>query len=153
MAADSPMRSEIYGAAVVAPAGEVVRVLRAARKTVAGGYSPFFCREEGPAVPLSQLAPECLAHSWDQATKTLRAHSAGPICSPWAEGVRFFDLTGALQVAGPGWSDAQQVAEDLIRRLLDPDHRSLHTLGELHTLSNLLVQLDRAILRAHAVAR
>lgn len=147
------MRSEIYGPVVVAPAGEVMRVLRTVRKTVAGGYSPFFCREEGPDVPLSQLPPESLAHSVDPLTKAIRAHSAGPICAPWAEGVRFFDLFGALQTAAPGWTDAQQVAEDLLRRLLDPDHQSLASFGELHTLKSLLVQLDRAILRAHVVAR
>lgn len=138
-----------------APALQVLEVLRAVRRMIAGGYSRHLCRT-APARPRPiHQVPE-LMRGWTMANGVLREVELGPLCSAHDEAVQFFDLRGAFEAASSsaGRVDAGIVAESLLWRLLDPTLRApLDTLTETMPLPAILAALDRAILRANAVAR
>lgn len=147
------MRSEIVGADCEAEALDVLRLLRLARTHLAGGYSPCLSRLAGPAgAKVAELDDHMKGYTLQAGV--LRAHAAGAICSPFDEGVYFYDLWGALQVAAAGRVDAQIVAGDLIVRTLDPQlEASRFELAGGVTLPTLIGAFDRAVLRAQAVSR
>lgn len=143
------MRSELVGDLLTADARAVMQVLRAARDQLRGGYSCDWCHRDGylpPHTKLSELRPHELAHSLMGGV--LRAHPVGPICEFDDEGVRFFDVRGALQAAAGGDLDAQMVAEDLLRWL---NGREIY--DARLPLPEVLALFDRAVLRAQAVSR
>ncbi len=148
------MRSELVGDLCSVDAREVLQVLRGAREHLRGGYCRDWCTTDSLPLPahikLADLDPESLAHS--MVDGVLRAHGPGIICSYDAEGVRFFDLHGALQAAAGENIDALIVAEDLLWWIVQPEFRDRAWLSRLK-LPTLLTAFDRAVLRAQAVSR
>lgn len=149
---DTPIPDESHPS-FTAPAGPVLEVLRSARRMIAGGYSKHLCRAS-PARPRAlHLVPEHMRGA-AMVNGVLREVELGAMCSPHDEGVRFYDLRGAFEAAGFARVDAAIVAESLLWRLLDPTLRTpLDVLTETMPLPAILAALDRAILRANAVAR
>jgi hypothetical protein len=154
---DTPMADELVPT-FKAPAGQVLEVLRGARKRIVSGWSPFLCRE-APATPPRHPrdVPQHFRGYEQRADREVYQVELGVICPASSPAARFFDLSGALERAAMDRAlpvDAQLVAGDLVWRLLDHNLRALpDELAAALNLPGLLAVLDRAILRAHAVTR
>lgn len=147
------MRSELVGDLLQVEASEVLRVLRKARELVRGGYATDWCFTDGPAdARLSLLSEHERAYSLDDRGQ-LRVHALGVICQPFDEGVRFYDLRGAIEVAAAGNVDAQILVEDLLWWLMSPEFGDRAQLAGRFDLKTLIRFFDRAVLRAQSVSR
>ncbi len=148
---DTPMPDELVPS-FSAPAGAVLDVLRGTRKLIAGGYSRQLCRSSATQRPLQFEAEDW--RGFAMVNGVLRELETGPMCSPFDEGAAFFDLRGAMELAGAENVGAVIVAEHLLWRLLDSNiEQSLDALLDVMPLPAILAALDRAILRANAVVR
>lgn len=135
-----------------APAGEVLQVLRGARRALVAGFSPHFCRLDNANecawrnTPLPAL--DVYQRGYTANDGELRVVRVGSICSPEDEGVRYYDTDGALRSALGSLSvDVLIVAEDLLAAV----HGSRD--WDAMPLPALLTLFDRVILRVQVVVR
>jgi len=145
------MRSELVGDLLQVDAREILRVLRSAREKLRGGYATDWCHRDGqlpPHTKLSELKPHELAHSIDRAG-AIWAHPVGTICGADDEGVRFYDVRGALEASAGANVDALLLCEELLR-WVTPGRPEL---GGRVPITEVLAMFDRAVLRAQAVSR
>lgn len=143
------MRGELYGTVQV-DAREVLRVLRSAREKLRGGYFMDWCARDGvlpPHTRLGELDPVQVAHSMEGGQ--LRVHPVGTICASDDEGVRFYDVRGALEASAGANVDVFLICEELLRWVTPGQP----LLGGRVPLPEVLLMFDRAVLRAQAVSR
>lgn len=135
-----------------APAGEVLQVLRGARRSLERGFSPHFSRLDNVDACAWRNTPipalDVYQRGYTANDGELRVVRVGSICSPHDQGARFFDTDGALRVALGALSvDVLIVAEDLLAAV----HGSRE--WDAMPLPALLTLFDRAILRVQVVVR
>lgn len=166
MALDTPIPSAlaVVGSKVAAPAGEVLRVLRAVRAGVAGGYSPGDSSRREAALGVKPGDVPASERCFAIVGGVLRAYASGGDCWANDEGVRFLTLSDAFDEAqgfGEVAAAAALVAEEQVGLqfapsalgALKPLKDALWVMAPDRQLPFLLQHLDRAIARVSVVVK